>query len=95
MAEVATRLFMLQAPNTMEVMAGDTEVAGKELWRTFLQLERNESNLIYFLYDIFVKRVMQVKKKDRDTFYLYINKDIIRRRWQPDLSDVIIEQVIK
>lgn len=54
---------MLQAPNTMEVMAGDTEVAGKELWRTFLQLERNESNLIYFLYDIFVKRVMQVKKK--------------------------------
>lgn len=71
---------MLQAPNTMEVMAGDTEVAGKELWRTFLQLERNERNLIYFLYDIFVKRVMQVKKKDRDTFYLYINKDIIRRR---------------
>lgn len=61
-------------------MAGDTEVAGKELWRTFLQLERNERNLIYFLYDIFVKRVMQVKKKDRDTFYLYINKDIIRRR---------------
>lgn len=54
---------MLQAPNTMEVMAGDTEVAGKELWRTFLQLERNERNLIYFLYDIFVKRVMQVKKK--------------------------------
>lgn len=92
MAEVATRLFMLQAPNTMEVMEGDTEVAGKELWRTFLQLERNERNLIYFLYDIFVK---QVKKKDRDTFYLYINKDIIRRRWQPDLSDVIIEQVIK
>lgn len=71
---------MLQAPNIMEVMEGDTEVAGKELWRTFLQLERNERNLIYFLYDIFVKRVMQVKKKDRDTFYLYINKDIIRRR---------------
>lgn len=58
---------MLQAPNTMEVTAvGDTEVAGKEPWRAFLQLEQKTLNLIHFLYNISFKRViMQVKKRKR------------------------------